>query len=83
MGQLMMATPLIFVPHIYARSLVAASVLVLIVWEYRFFKFPERFWFGSNCLLQCTHCKEQLCRYKVPTSPKFAALKRAIKNGLQ
>ena len=82
-GSWMMATPLIFVPHIYARSLVAASVLVLVVWEYRFFKFPERFWFGSNCLLQCAHCKEQLCRYKVPTSPKFAALKRAIKNGLQ
>ena len=82
-GSWMMATPLVFVPHIYARSLVAASVLVLIVWEYRFFKFPERFWFGSNCLLQCAHCREQLCRYKVPTSPKFAALKKAIKNGLQ
>ena len=81
-GSWMMATPLIFVPHIYARSLVAASILVLIVWEYRFYKFPERFWFGSNCLLQCGHCKEQLCRYKVPTSPKFAALKKAIKNGL-
>ena len=72
----MMAVPLVFLPHPYARSLVAASVLVLAVWEYRFYKYPQRFWFGSNCLLQCGNCKEQLCRYKVPSSPKFAALKK-------
>ena len=82
-GSWMMAIPLVFVWHPYAQSLVWASVLVLVVWEYRFAKYPERFWFGSNCLLQCGHCKEQLCRYKVPTSPKFAALKKAIKNGLR
>ena len=70
-GSWMMAVPLVFVPHVYARSLVAASVLVLVVWEYRFYKYPQRFWFGSNCLLQCGHCKEQLCRYKVPKSPRF------------
>ncbi|MBQ8801669.1 MAG: hypothetical protein IJZ52_05230 [Clostridium sp.] len=82
-GSWMMAVPLVFLPHPYARSLVAASVLVLAVWEYRFYKYPQRFWFGSNCLLQCGNCKEQLCRYKVPSSPKFAALKKAIKNGLR
>ena len=81
-GSWMMAIPLVFLWHPYAQSLVWASVLVLVVWEYRFAKYPERFWFGSNCLLRCGHCKEQLCRYKVPTSPKFAALKKAIKNGL-
>ena len=75
-GSWMMAVPLVFVAHIYARSLVAASILVLVVWEYRFRKYPQRFWFGSNCLLQCGHCKEQLCRYKVPRSPRFAALKK-------
>lgn len=74
-GSWMMAVPLVFVPHIYARSLVGASVLVLLVWEYRFYKYPQRFWFGSNCLLQCAHCKEQLCRYKVPRSPRFSNLK--------
>lgn len=75
-GSWMMAVPLAFVPHIYARSLVAASVLVLVVWEYRFHKYPQRFWFGSNCLLQCGHCKEQLCRYKFPRSPRFASTKK-------
>ncbi len=80
-GSWMMAIPLVLVPHIYARSLAAASVLVLLVWEYRFYKYPQRFWFGSNCLLQCAHCKEQLCRYKVPTSPRFAMLKKKIQGG--
>ena len=70
-GSWMMATPLVFVAHIYSLSLVAASLLVLIVWEYRFSKYPERFWFGSNRHLQCGHCKEQLCRYKFPRSPRF------------
>lgn len=82
-GSWMMAIPLIFVMHPYAQTLVGASLLVLAVWEYRFAKYPERFWFGSNCLLQCGSCKEQLCRYKVPSSPMFAALKKAIKNGLR
>ena len=70
-GGWMMATPLVFIPHPFARSLVGASVLVLLVWEYRFRKYPQRFWFGSNRLLQCAHCKEQLCRYKLPRSPRF------------
>lgn len=52
-------------------SLLWVAVLVLPVWEYRFAKYPQRFWFGSNCLLQCGSCKEQLCRYKVPRSPRF------------
>lgn len=65
-GSWMMAVPLLFVRHFYAQTLVLASVLVLVVWEYRFFRYPQRFWFGSNRHLQCAHCKEQLCRYKYP-----------------
>jgi len=70
-GSWMMAIPLIGIPHFYAQSLVIASLLVLVVWEYRYRKYPERFWFGSNRHLQCAHCTEQLCRYKVPRSPRF------------
>lgn len=77
-GSWMMAIPLLCVPHIYAQSLVWASVLVLVVWEYRFFRYPERFWFGSNRHLQCAHCKEQLCRYKVPRSPRFQNKKTTV-----
>ena len=77
-GSWMMAVPLLCVPHIYAQSLIWASVLVLIVWEYRFFLYPERFWFGSNRHLQCACCKEQLCRYKYPRSPRFQNKKTSV-----
>ncbi len=67
-GSWMMAAPLLSIPHWYARILVGASLLVLLVWEVRFRRYPERFWFGSNRNLQCAHCTEQLCRYKRPRS---------------
>ena len=62
-GSWMMAAPLMWVPHLYAQSLFWTGMLVLIVWEIRFRRYPERFWFGSNRMLQCAHCQEQLCRY--------------------
>ena len=65
-GSWMMAAPLLCVAHWYARSLVAASVVVFAVWEVRYRRYPERFWFGSNRNLQCAHCTEQLCHYKWP-----------------
>ena len=67
-GSWMMAAPLMCVPHWYAWSLFGAGLLVLAVWERRYFLHPERFWSGSNRLLQCAHCQEQLCRYKLPRS---------------
>ena len=70
-GSWMMAAPLMCVPHWYAQSLFWTGVLVLVVWEVRFRRYPERFWFGSNRRLQCGQCKEQLCRYKFPRSPRF------------
>ena len=70
-GSWMMAAPLMCVPHWYAQSLFWTGVVVLIFWEVRYRRHPERFWSGSNRLLQCAHCQEQLCRYKVPRSPRF------------
>lgn len=70
-GSWMMAAPLMCVPHWYAQSLFWIGVVVLIFWEVRYRRHPERFWFGSNKLLQCAHCPEQLCRYKYPRSPRF------------
>lgn len=70
-GSWMMAAPLMWVPHLYAQSLFWTGVLVLVVWEVRFRRYPERFWFGSNRRLQCAHCQEQLCQYKFPRSPRF------------
>ena len=70
-GSWMMAAPLIFIIHWFSWSLVAMGLVVLIVWEVRYRRYPERFWLGSNRLLQCAHCREQLCRYKLPRSPRF------------
>lgn len=70
-GSWMMAAPLMYIPHWYAQSLFWTGVLVFLVWETRYRRYPERFWFGSNRLLQCAHCTEQLCRYKFPRSPRF------------
>lgn len=65
-GSWMMAAPLMCVPHWYAQSLFWTGIVVLICWEVRYRRHPERFWSGSNRNLQCAHCKEQLCRYKFP-----------------
>jgi hypothetical protein len=70
-GSWMMAAPLMCVPHWYAQSLFLTGVVVLLLWEIRYFRHPERFWFGANKRLQCAHCAEQLCRYKYPRSPRF------------
>lgn len=70
-GSWMMAAPLMCVFHWYAQSLFWTGVLVLVFWEVRFRRHPERFWSGSNRSLQCGSCKEQLCRYKIPRSPRF------------
>ena len=70
-GSWMMAAPLMLVRHWYAQTLFGASLLVFAVWEVRFRRYPQRFWFGSNRRLQCAHCQEQLCRYKYPRSPMF------------
>lgn len=70
-GSWMMAAPLVFIVHWFSWSLVGMGIVVLVVWEVRFHRYPERFWSGSNQLLQCSHCQEQLCRYKYPPSPRF------------
>ncbi|MGI5962739.1 MAG: hypothetical protein ACOX7N_03365 [Lawsonibacter sp.] len=73
-GSWMMAAPLMCIPHWYAQSLFWTGVVVLLFWEIRFHRYPERFWFGSNQLLQCAHCKEQLCRYKFYPKSRFHSL---------
>ncbi len=63
-GAWMMAAPLMLVPHFYAQSLSLTGAVVLIVWEIRYHRHPERFWSGSNRTLQCSRCQEKLCRFK-------------------
>ena len=70
-GSWMMAAPLMCVPHWYSWSLFGMGLAVLAVWEVRYRRHPERFWTGSNRLLQCGRCQEQLCRYKHPRTGRF------------
>ena len=63
-GAWMMAAPLMLVPHFYAQSLSLVGAVVFVVWEVRYRRHPERFWWGSNRALQCAQCPEKLCRYK-------------------
>lgn len=70
-GAWMMVTPMMFIPHWYSQVLFWAGTLAFICWEVRYRKYPERFWEGSNRTLQCAHCKELICQYKVPHARRF------------
>ena len=58
---LMMFSFLVFVPGFYTLSLFFASVVVVLVWEIRFHRHPERFWDRTNRALRCSSCTDKLC----------------------
>ncbi len=58
---MMMFSPLIFIKGFFSISLFAMSIVNFLVWEIRFFLYPERFFEETNALLQCHNCKDKLC----------------------
>ena len=60
----MMFTPLIFVRSWYAGTLVGLSLLLLLQWELRLHRYPERFSVRTNQCLNCANCEEKLCHHK-------------------
>ncbi len=60
----MMFTPLFFVPGIFTWSLLIASMLLLIRWEFTIWRSPERFSENTNAYLACANCTEKLCMHK-------------------
>ena len=58
---LMMFSPFLLTPGVYTTSLLAMSVLVVLVWELCIYLHPERFWEFSNLALQCSECTDKLC----------------------
>lgn len=58
---LMMFSPLVFIRSFYTLSLFFTSLIVFLVWEFCFFRYPERFWDRTNRALRCTSCTDQLC----------------------
>ena len=63
-GHFMMFTPMLFIPNFYSWSLFFTSCVVLIRWELVYAAHPERFWSGSNQILQCENCKDKTCQMK-------------------
>ncbi len=55
-GYLMAFAPLVFLQSFWTWSLVGLSLLVVIQWEYQFFRHPERFFELCNRNLLCRDC---------------------------
>lgn len=63
-GHFMMFTPMLFIRNFFSWSLFFTSCVVLIHWEIIYAKHPERFWSGSNQVLQCANCRDKTCQIK-------------------
>lgn len=63
-GHFMMFTPMLFIQNFFSWSLFFTSIVVLIHWEIIYAKHPERFWNGSNKILQCAECQDKTCQLK-------------------
>ena len=63
-GHFMMFTPMLFIKNFFSWSLFFTSLVVLVRWEIFYAKYPERFWEGSNKVLQCSNCKDKTCKFK-------------------
>lgn len=63
-GHFMMFLPMLFIKGFFSWSLFFTSCIVLIYWEIRYAKHPERYWSGSNQVLQCGNCKDKTCQIK-------------------
>ena len=61
---MMMFTPMIFVKGFYGISLVVCGVFVMLVWEIRVRRTPERFYELTNDSLKCKKCTDRLCGKK-------------------
>lgn len=63
-GHFMMFTPMLFIRNFFSWSLFFTSCIVLIRWEILYARYPERFYSGSNKILQCANCKDKTCQIK-------------------
>lgn len=71
-----LVSPLIFIPGIMSRSLLAAALYITLRWEYRYIKYPERFFECSNKALSCSECTNHLCYDKKKIKKALNAIKR-------
>ncbi|MHB8110600.1 MAG: hypothetical protein ACYDHW_11275 [Syntrophorhabdaceae bacterium] len=55
-GYLMAFSPLCLIPTFWTWSIVALSIIVLVQWEYIYYRHPERFFETHNAALMCRNC---------------------------
>lgn len=58
-GYLMAFSTLVFLPSFWTYSILLLSAVVVVQWEYLFYKYPERFYELYNTNLQCRNCGKQ------------------------
>ena len=63
-GTIMIATPLLFVPHFWSWSLVALALVCTALWEVTYYRHPERVVEETNAFLVCENCTDRLCVIK-------------------
>jgi hypothetical protein len=56
-GYCMAFSPLIFIPTFWTYSIIFLSIVNLIIWEYLYFRHPERFSDIYNANLMCKSCQ--------------------------
>ena len=59
-----LVTPILIIPGIMSLSLAIAAFAITFRWEYRYRRYPERFFECSNDALTCANCKSRLCSRK-------------------
>lgn len=64
---IMFCTPLIFIQSFFSWSLVLIALVLVAWWEFTYWKYPQRFFEGSNENLKCEYCHDKLCKMKEPT----------------
>lgn len=63
-GTIMIATPLIVIPHFWSWSLVALALVCTVGWEVTYHRHPERFSEETNAFLACENCTDKMCVIK-------------------
>jgi len=58
-GYFMAFSPLIFIPSFWTYSILFLSVMVVVQWEYLYYRYPERFYEYYNTNLMCKNCESQ------------------------
>ena len=77
----MMFTPLLFIPSLYAYSLLGFAIILLLRWEITYKKHPERFSTETNTCLDCANCQEKLCSHKTQLQGFLRKYRKRFFNG--